>query len=322
MSRLRRFAAISLGVLIVLLCVLAGMIAFGTETAPPPMASIAAPFRAVDYSDLPRPTKYPARDGTQLTYRTYPGDPTRIALMVHGSSANGPSLHSMAKAAQAVGFTVEALDVRGHGESGTKGDISYNGQLDDDLADFVAFLRKQSPSSTLVLVGFSSGGGFALRTAGGVNGDLFDRYVLVSPALPYNAPTIRPYTGGWVKPFIPRIIGLTILDRLGIHAFDDLTVLAFAVNPASSSNPTASYSYRLQQNFAAHADFRADIRNIRKPTRVMVGADDELFFADAFAPLFGSERSDIPVKIVPGLGHTEMSVRPEALAAITAALTD
>ena len=322
MTSPRRFAAIGLGVLTILLCVLAGMIAFGTESPPPPLASIGAPFRSVDYSDLPRPAKYPARDGAQLTFRTYPADPARIAVMVHGSSSNGPSLHSMAKAAQAAGFTVQALDVRGHGESGTKGDISYNGQLDDDLADFVAYLRKQSPGATLVLVGFSSGGGFALRTAGGVNGDLFDRYVLVSPALPHDAPTIRPNTGGWVTPFIPRIIGLTILDRLGIHAFEHLAVVAFAVNPASSSNPTPSYSYRLQQNFAAHADFRADIRNIRKPTRVMVGSNDELFIADEFAPLFRSERASIPVKILPGLGHTEMSVRPEALASIATALTD
>ena len=129
-----------------------------------------------------------------------------------------------------------------------------------------------------------------------------------------------PNAGGWVQPFIPRIVGLTILDRFGIHTFEYLPVLAFAVDPLSSANPTASYSYRLQQNYSAHADFSADIRNIRKPTRLLVGAEDDLLIADAFAPLFGAERSDIPIKIIPGLGHTEMSVMPEALSAFVEAL--
>jgi non-heme chloroperoxidase len=320
MTALKKLAFISLGVLLVPLIVLARIITFGTSPPPPPMTSVAAPFRSVDYSDMPPLTTYPARDGAPLAFRFYPGNPARIVVIVHGSSSNGASLHPMAKAAQAEGFTTYTMDIRGHGASGMKGDIAYNGQLDDDLADFVAYLRQQTPDATLQLAGFSSGGAFALRTAGGSNGDLFDRYVLVSPALPYNAPTMRPNAGGWVQPFIPRIVGLTILDRFGIHTFEHLPVLAFAVDPLSSANPTASYSYRLQQNYSAHADFSADIRNIRKPTRLLVGAEDDLLIADAFAPLFGVERSDIPIKIIPGLGHTEMSVMPEALSAFVEAL--
>jgi non-heme chloroperoxidase len=322
MSAFGKHVLTGLGVLLVPCIVLAGAVAFGTSPAPAPMTSIGTPFRAVDYSDMPPLTTYQARDGAQLAYRLYPGNPTRIAVLVHGSSSNSASLHSMAKAAQAEGFTAYTMDVRGHGASGTKGDIAYNGQLDDDLADFVAYLRREFPAATLELAGFSSGAAFALRTAGGANGELFDRYVLVSPALPYNAPTMRPNAGGWVQPFIPRIVGLTILDRIGIHRFEYLPVIAFAVDPSSSTNPTASYSYRLQQSYSAHGDFRADIRNIRKPTRVLVGAEDDLLFANAFAPLFGAERSDIPVTVIPGLGHTEMSVQPEALAAFAEALTN
>ena len=53
---------------------------------------------------------------------------------------------------------------------------------------------------------------------------------------------------------------------------------------------------------------------------VLVGSADELWFADQFAPLFQSIRADIPIAVIPELGHTEMSVRAEALAAIAAAL--
>ena len=54
---------------------------------------------------MPPLTTYPARDGAQLAFRFYPGDPARIVVIVHGSSSNSASLHPMAKASQADGFT-------------------------------------------------------------------------------------------------------------------------------------------------------------------------------------------------------------------------
>ena len=305
---------------IILLSILAGMIAFGTGEAPPTMTSISSPFTRVDFSKLPAIESFTARDGARLAYRTYPADPKRIVVMVHGSSATSSSLHPLAMAVNAGGYTVYTLDIRGHGDSGILGDIAYLGQLDDDVRDLVGFLRERQRDATLALVGFSSGGGFVLRTAGGENGALFDRYVLISPALPYNAPTMRPNAGGWVTPHIPRIIGLTILNNFGIHALDHLTTLAFAVDPNSRAKQTASYSFALMQNFAAHADFQADIRNVSKPMRVLIGSDDALFYADQFAPVFSTHRSDIPVTVLPGLDHIHMSLQPEALAAVVKAL--
>lgn len=308
--------------LVVLIVGLAGAIIFGTAPAPPPLTSIGAPFTAVDYSDLPPTQTYAARDGTPLAYRTYPGGAERIAVIVHGSSAHSASLHPLAKTAQGAGYTVFTLDMRGHGASGPHGDIAFIGQLDDDIADLMAFLRKKFPNARATLMGFSSGGGFALRIAGAPDGGPFDRYILISPALPYNAPTIRPGTGGWAAPYIPRIVALTILNRFGIHWFDGLPALAFAVRANDDGTFVANYSFRLMQNFAAMADFRENIRRVTRPMTVLVGSADQLFFADQFAPLFQSIRTDIPITVIPELGHTEMSVRPEALAAIAAALAD
>jgi alpha-beta hydrolase superfamily lysophospholipase len=53
--------------------------------------------------------------------------------------------------------------LRGHHNSGRSGDIDYIGQLEDDLADFVAVLRPLHPNASFTLIGFSSGGGFVLR---------------------------------------------------------------------------------------------------------------------------------------------------------------
>ena len=92
---------------------------------------------------------------------------------------------------QESGSTVLVPDLRGHGANRPHGDIVYNGQLDDDMEDFVQTVKPAYPAKKWTLLGFSSGGGFALRIAGDPQGSEFDRYLLLSPFLRYNAPTAR-----------------------------------------------------------------------------------------------------------------------------------
>src|SRR5215831_1923525 len=49
--------------------------------------------------------------------------------------------------------------------SRTRGDITYIGQLEDDLADLLDELDRRGAPAHRVLIGHSSGGGFALRVA-------------------------------------------------------------------------------------------------------------------------------------------------------------
>ncbi len=95
--QIRSFALFPL----VSISVLAGMIVFGTKAAPPPLTSISAPFLHVDFSDLPPIRTTPARDGAPLAYRVWPasgGEPERVVVAIHGSSAHSTSLHPLAKA--------------------------------------------------------------------------------------------------------------------------------------------------------------------------------------------------------------------------------
>ena len=295
---------------------LAGMIAFGTKPAPPPLASVSDPFKRIDYSDLPPIETFRARDGAALAYRSYPGTGARVAVLIHGSAGGSPGMHVLAKALQAAGVTVYAPDMRGHGASGPHGDIAYIGQLDDDLADLMQSIRVRHPQGAVSLIGFSAGGGFTLRVAGGPYGALFDRYVAIAPALCPGAPTCRPGGDSWVAVYVPRIIALRILGHLGVHWFEGLTVVAFAVQPGMENRLTAAYSARLAASFKAHDDYVADIRQGSRPIAVLAGRADELFYADRFAEVFHSVRADIPVTIVPGLGHIDMITQPAALAAV------
>ena len=327
MRWLRRLA------IVVLLCVmaLAGMIAFGTAKAPQRGQSVIDPFRAVDFSDLPASHRYIARDGVALSYREYPipngtGE-KQIAVLIHGSSDSGLGMHAMAKMLAQAGVTVFVPDLRGHGTNQPLGDIGYIGQLDDDLADFVQQEKPKHPATPWSLVGFSSGGGFALRIDGGPYGNLFDRYLLLSPNVSYNGPTQRtaskPVTDGngkvqkpeiqsWVAVYTGRIIALVLLNKVGVHWFDGLPVVAFAV-PPGKNYLTPTYSMRMVTNLAPRTDYLAEIRNIHKPTAVMVGQADEFSIAEQFAPVFHSQRQDVAVTILPGLGHLDMITSPAAL---------
>jgi pimeloyl-ACP methyl ester carboxylesterase len=132
------------------------------------------------------------------------------------------------------------------------------------------------------------------------------------------APTYRP-TQAWAAPYIPRIIALMLLDRVGIHAFDHLTVLAFAINPQRADILTSHYSWLLTRAFATN-DYAADLRNASPPIAVLVGDKDELFDAGKFAPTIDAVRTGIPVSIIPGLGHIEITTDPRAVPAIVAAV--
>jgi hypothetical protein len=123
---------------------------------PPMLASISETSRAIDRSTMPGLEHFQARDGTTLVYRHYSARASsggRIAILVHGSSGSSTSVHALADALAEHGVETYAVDIRGHGASGTRGDIAYLGQLEDDLQDLVAVVRQKSPNAPLTLIG-------------------------------------------------------------------------------------------------------------------------------------------------------------------------
>src|SRR5262245_21131065 len=101
---------------------------------PGELRSVADAARSVDRSTMPTLSRFSARDGTDLAYRHYPARGAlagKIAIVVHGSSGSSPAVHALADALAARGVETYAPDMRGHGGSGTRGDIAYAGQLEN-----------------------------------------------------------------------------------------------------------------------------------------------------------------------------------------------
>jgi alpha-beta hydrolase superfamily lysophospholipase len=287
-------------------------------TQPPELRSVSETARAVDRSTMPRFELFQARDGTELAYRHYPAHGAsvgRVAIVVHGSSGSSPSIHALADALAAQGVETYAVDMRGHGASGTRGDIRYVGQLEDDLVDFVAVVRKTNPTAPLTLLGHSAGGGFALRVAGSPIQSLFTRTVLLAPYLGYDAPTNRHNSGGWASADIPRILALQALRRVGIDCCEALPTLAFAVPPDSGKILVPAYTERLRRNFGTRG-YRIDLAAATRPLTIFSGADDELMIADKYAEAVSGITPAVDVKLIDGINHMGIVSTPKAVSAI------
>jgi pimeloyl-ACP methyl ester carboxylesterase len=311
------------GILVLLVVgALAAVIAFDSPTAPPPLAAgNSIPGIAQwNFAELPKVQTVKARDGAPLNYRAYPGRADRVVVLVHGSTGTDISMMKLAQALQAAGASVYAIDLRGHGGSGTaNGDVSYRGQLDDDLADLVKGLGLDKPGIRRTLAGFSSGGGFVLRIAGGREAGLFDDYLAISPYIGQDSPTNKPNSGGWAGVALPRIIALSVLDELGLRWFQGLPAVHFATTAKASDTRTPVYSFRLMASLQLGRDWRAVLSRIARPTEIVVGASDELFTADQFQPLMRAVNPRIGVMVVPDQTHLAMIANPVAVQAVATA---
>ncbi len=285
---------------------------------PPELRSISETVRTVDRSTMPALQRFSARDGTELAYRHYPARGTnsgRIAILMHGSSGSSVAVHALADALAGRGVATWVPDIRGHGGSGTRGDIGYVGQLEDDLADLVMLVRKTAPNEAMTLLGLSSGGGFALRVAGSPMQDLFARTVLLAPYLGNDAPTNRPGVGGWASVDMPRIVALVMMRRAGVNCCEGLPVLAFAVPPNSERFLAPTYSFRLMVNFGTRS-YKADLAAAKRPITLFSGTDDELMLAEKYEAAIRAVAPSADVKLIEGVNHLAIVSAPKAISAI------
>jgi alpha-beta hydrolase superfamily lysophospholipase len=300
--KLLRWALAATGVVAL---VLAAMIA-NPVVRPPELRSISETARAVDRSTMPPLSRFAARDGTDLAYRHYPARgaaAAKIAILVHGSSGSSVAVHALADALAGRGIETWAPDIRGHGGSGTRGDVAYLGQLEDDMADLVALIRTTS-SEPITLLGHSAGAGFALRLASSEIKDRFARTILLAPYLGYDAPTNRQ-SGGWASADLPRFFALAMLRRIGVDCCESLPTLAFAVPPRSEKILAPTYSYRLMRNFATRG-YKDDLAAVTRPLTLIAGADDELMLADKYADAIHAVLPSAEVKLISGANHMDV----------------
>lgn len=258
-----------------------------------------------DYSQLPKISKYKTRDNSQLDYRYYPANSNKVLILIHGSGWHSKYFLPLVKSISSNNFAhVYTPDLRGHGIAPVKrGDIKYINQFEDDINDLVNLIRIKHPGTKVILGGHSSGGGLALRYAGSKYGKEIDAFLLLSPYLKYNSPTMKTYSGGWTSIHLPRIIGLSMLNNLGIKFLNYLDVIDFNMPyEYRDGTETLTYSYRLNTGYAPH-NYQKDLSSITRKLLMLVGSEDESFKADMFYPEVSKYKPDAKVKILKNLSH-------------------
>ncbi len=305
------------GAVFVCLAVLAALLVFGTVPAGPPREGLGfnTGLEHLDYSELPEVRFCPARDGQRIPYRLYPAEAEKTVILIHGSASRGRSLYGLAEyLAEAEIARCVTLDMRGHGW-GRTGDLDYVGQLEHDLADLIEHLARQGLAKRLVVLGFSSGGGFALRFAGSRYGEEAVAYVLLAPFIGADSPTLRP-DNGWAYPQPGRILALKALNALGITVFNRLTAVRFAIAEVDLPVTTPTFSYRMMLGFAPKADYRANLKRITRPGVLIVGSEDEDFRPEAYPDDVIAQARDLRFKLLEDQRHMYLITKNRAFRVI------
>lgn len=257
-----------------------------------------------------------ARDGAVLHsfHLSAPHRGAPLLVLLHGSGWYGGQMLGLARA---LSDRAEVLipNLRGHYMGpGPRGDVAYIGQLEDDIADLVSAHRAKGQA--VVLAGHSSGGGLAIRFAGGKHGGMMDAAVILAPFLKYDAPTVRDNSAGWARPLTRRIIGLSMLNAVGVTALNHLTVIQFAMpqeilNSPEGEKATTAYSYALNTSFAPRDDYLVDIASL-PPFLLLAGRRDEAFRAERFEPTMSAVTDAGRYRLIDGVGHLELVDSPNA----------
>lgn len=268
----------------------------------------------IDYSEIPEYSTYTPRDNSELHYRYYASQASKVLILIHGSGWHGNYFLPLANYLSSHNIAhVYTPDLRGHGMSPkNRGDISYINQLEDDLADFVQLVKQKNPSSTVIVGGHSSGGGLVTRFAGSTYKDEADAYLLLAPYLKYNAPTTRANSGGWARPHLPRIIGLSMLNNVGIRFLNHLRIIEFNLpEEYRNGTETLSYSYRLNVGYAPR-NYRKELRKVNQDLLIVTGKSDEVLYANQFPSEIATYKPDASVKLIDNVSHMGVVVGKEA----------
>lgn len=268
------------------------------------------------------PLSFTMADGTRIYSRFFPGSSSKTIVLVHGLDGSSANFNTTAGLMRdATGTSVVAMDLRGHGRSGgNRWDVDFIGQYESDVAEVITAVHKARPGGTVVLAGHSMGGGIALRFAQLEERPDVAGYLLFAPALGQSAPTTRQgpppddampegLDEDYAALRLPRIIGLIMLNGVGVTGFNHLPVLFVNLSP----DPSA-YTYAAMIN-SSPVDYIGALESVDKPLLVIVGSDDQPFLATEFEPVISAHTSGQTL-ILDGEDHNSVHASEEAIAAV------
>jgi alpha-beta hydrolase superfamily lysophospholipase len=237
------------------------------------------------------------------------GEPRAVVAIVHGYAEHSGRYTHLAAFLNARGYAVEALDLRGHGQS--SGRRAFVGSFSEYLSDVARFLRavhERHHGKPVFLLGHSMGGGIATLFVIARKPDIAG-LILSGPAL-----RVRSAPVG-LKMRALRLLGKAVPT----YSLKPLPASAISRDPAvveAYENDPLVYRGGMRIGHGA-ASMRAlervqlDMEEIDVPLLILHGTDDKLTSPEGSEELAERARStDKTLKLYDGLYH-EVFNEPE-----------
>ncbi|WP_207431393.1 alpha/beta fold hydrolase [Sabulibacter ruber] len=245
----------------------------------------------------------------QLSYIDYGAG--RPVVLIHGWPLSKEMWEYQVDDLVSAGLRVIAYDRRGFGHSAKPWQGYDYDSLTDDLRDILEYLDLRDA----VLVGFSMGGGEAVRYLSRYGSERVSRLVLVSAVPPFLAKTSENPEGvdqsvfeeimanlkedriGFLDDFGKKFFGVSLMNHpVSAPLLDYYRMLASVASPRATQQCVIAF---------AQTDFRADVQAIRVPTLIIHGDADET------VPIKAS--SDRTAAMIPGSRYLVYEDAPHGL---------
>lgn len=251
-----------------------------------------------------------ATDGTRLYWQAWgaPDAARGPVVLVHGAAEHGGRYAHVAERLAAEGYSVYALDHRGHGRSdGPRAMIDRFDRLVQDLALFIARVREEHPGRRPFLVGHSLGGAVALTYAAR-HRDTIEGLVVSGPAVGTEAvPGALKTLTAVLSAVAPRLPVFKIEDAAVSR--DPQVVRDYQLDPLN--HPGKLPARTLAEMLRAMDAMPDRMIELRTPVLLLHGGDDRLCPPDGSRMVHaGAASSDKTLKIYEGLYH-EVFNEPE-----------
>jgi acylglycerol lipase len=203
----RRERAVLLGVLFVALLAMGACAPPTLQARPPPVPTTADPAHETGF--------FVGTGGVKLFEQSWhPAAPARAVVVIHhGLKSHSDDYGEFARRLVALGYSVYAYDMRGHGRSeGMRASLDDFEDLIDDLSTFMGRVRAREPGRPVFLVGHSVGGAvvtlFTLARRPALAG-----LVLLAPALRVDRPPLLAAASPLAATLTPSFPAVDVPDE-------------------------------------------------------------------------------------------------------------
>lgn len=214
-------------------------------------------------------------DSTDIYWQRWnAAEPRGVIALMHGYGEHSTRYHHVAAALNRAGFTVWAIDLRGHGKSaGIRGHAM---DYDDFVRDYDMLLShvKKATDLPLFCLGHSNGGLIVLRHSLLYSDARIKGYVVTSPFCGFKVvvPKAKATLGNVMSNIWPSLSIPTGLDAAVLSHRPEV-VETYKHDPLVLSKATARWFTETKR---AQADLKARARTIQKPFLFLVAGSDEL----------------------------------------------